>query len=248
MSDGKYEFRALTEFEGETTGSLENIEEETAQSVLNTGDIFLGYDLNSTPPIMGFYYFDPADTTATKMVPWKLLPKNRTNSNGTFLLMSGFVFAPTPIPGAYFRDSDMTGATTYDQYIVGRHYWNLSGDLTYSAGQSDYLIQTLHNGSMTNIFNFDSSANTLALGTTGTALSVGGVAVAPLASPTFTGTVGIPAPFTLGGTSVTATGDELNYLDIAALGTGAASKAVVLSATGGYTAPAGTWDLSGVTE
>lgn len=36
---------------------------------------------------------------------------------------------------------------------------------------------------------------------------------APLASPTFTGTVTIPTPFTLGATSVTATGTELNYVD-----------------------------------
>jgi|GEM_PF-2966201 hypothetical protein len=36
---------------------------------------------------------------------------------------------------------------------------------------------------------------------------------APLASPTFTGTVVIPSPFTLGATSVTATGAELNILD-----------------------------------
>jgi len=47
-----------------------------------------------------------------------------------------------------------------------------------------------------------------------------------------------------GATVVTA---ELNYLDIAVLGTGAASKAVVLDGSGNYTAPAGTWDLSGVT-
>lgn len=36
---------------------------------------------------------------------------------------------------------------------------------------------------------------------------------APLASPTFTGTVTIPTPFTLGAVSVTATGTELNLLD-----------------------------------
>ena len=35
---------------------------------------------------------------------------------------------------------------------------------------------------------------------------------APLASPTFTGTVTIPTPFTLGAVSVTATGTELNYV------------------------------------
>ena len=36
---------------------------------------------------------------------------------------------------------------------------------------------------------------------------------APIASPTFTGTVTIPSPFTLGSTSVTASGSELNVLD-----------------------------------
>jgi hypothetical protein len=35
---------------------------------------------------------------------------------------------------------------------------------------------------------------------------------APVASPTFTGTVTIPTPFTLGATSVTSTGTELNYV------------------------------------
>lgn len=36
--------------------------------------------------------------------------------------------------------------------------------------------------------------------------------IAPLASPTFTGTVTIPTPFTLGAVSVTATGTEINFL------------------------------------
>jgi hypothetical protein len=38
-------------------------------------------------------------------------------------------------------------------------------------------------------------------------------AKAPTASPTFTGTVTIPSPFTLGATSVTTDGTELNYVD-----------------------------------
>lgn len=37
--------------------------------------------------------------------------------------------------------------------------------------------------------------------------------LAPLASPTFTGTVTIPTPFTLGGVSVLPTGTELNFVD-----------------------------------
>lgn len=42
----------------------------------------------------------------------------------------------------------------------------------------------------------------------------------------------------VGGTQITTTAAELNYLDIATLGTGAASKAVVLSAGDDYTWPA----------
>ena len=43
---------------------------------------------------------------------------------------------------------------------------------------------------------------------------------------------------TLGATGITATGAELNYLDITTLGTGAASKAVVLDSGDDYTWPA----------
>jgi len=51
-----------------------------------------------------------------------------------------------------------------------------------------------------------------------------------------------------GALEVSATTDaELAYLDIASLGTGAVSKAVVLDGSGNYTAPAGTWAMQGVT-
>ena len=45
--------------------------------------------------------------------------------------------------------------------------------------------------------------------------------------------------FSLGGAAVTATAAELNYLDLAAIGTGAASKAVVLDANGDFVFPSG---------
>lgn len=51
-------------------------------------------------------------------------------------------------------------------------------------------------------------------------------------------TLTVSSTFTLGGTAVTASAAELNYLDIATLGTGAASKAVVLDAGDDYTWPA----------
>lgn len=57
---------------------------------------------------------------------------------------------------------------------------------------------------------------------------------APLASPTFTGTVTLPTPFTLGATSVTATGTELNRMVGVTSGVQAqldAKQATLVSAT-----------------
>ena len=76
------------------------------------------------------------------------------------------------------------------------------------------------------------SSNTLTLaGTDGSTLNIGAggtlgsnaytsTAYAPIASPTFPGTVAIPSPFTLGATSVTTTGTQLNYLNAATGTTG----------------------------
>lgn len=50
-------------------------------------------------------------------------------------------------------------------------------------------------------------------------------------------TFDVAGTFNIGAVAMTATAAELNYLDIASLGTGAVSKAVVLSATGTYTGP-----------
>src|ERR1019366_9604644 len=68
------------------------------------------------------------------------------------------------------------------------------------------------------------SNNTLTLaGTDGSTLDIGtggtlgsnaysSAAFAPINNPTLTGTVTIPTPFTIGATSVTTTGTELNYV------------------------------------
>lgn len=52
---------------------------------------------------------------------------------------------------------------------------------------------------------------------------------APVASPTFTGTVTLPTPWTLGAVSVTATGTQINYLAAATGTTGTTSANVVFS-------------------
>lgn len=90
-------------------------------------------------------------------------------------------------------------------------------------------------------------SNTLTLaGTDGSTLNIGAggtlgsnaytsTAYAPLASPTFTGTVTIPTPFTLGATSVTSTGTQLNYLNAATGTTGTTSTNLVFSASPTFT-------------
>ncbi len=51
-------------------------------------------------------------------------------------------------------------------------------------------------------------------------------------------TIDIAGTFNIGAVAVTSSAAELNYLDITTLGTGAASKAIVLDASGDYTYPA----------
>jgi len=67
--------------------------------------------------------------------------------------------------------------------------------------------------------------------------TAGHTGFAPSASPTFTGTVTIPTPFTLGAVSVTTTGTQLNYLNTSTGVTGTAK--VVLSASPTFTGTVG---------
>lgn len=62
-------------------------------------------------------------------------------------------------------------------------------------------------------------------------------AKAPLSSPTFTGTVTVPTPFTLGATSVTSTGTQLNYLNAATGTTGTTTTNLVFSTSPVLTTP-----------
>jgi hypothetical protein len=59
-----------------------------------------------------------------------------------------------------------------------------------------------------------------------------------IASPTFTGTVVIPTPFTIGAVSMTATGTQLNYLNAATGTTGTTNTKIVLSTSPTITTPA----------
>lgn len=151
-----------------------------------------------------------------------------------------------------------TNAQTFSARVnsVGVTSLGTVGTGTWQAGVigSTYGGTGINNGGRTLTINTNSGtvgfsnasktftiANTLTLsGTDGSTLNVGAggtlgtnaytsTAYAPLASPTFTGTVTIPTPFTLGATSVTSTGTQLNYLNAATGTTGTTSTNLVFS-------------------
>lgn len=100
-------------------------------------------------------------------------------------------------------------------------------------------------------------SNTLTLaGTDGSTLNIGAggtlgsnaftsTAYAPIASPTFTGTVTIPTPFTIGAVSMTATGAQLNYLSSATGTTGTTSTNLVFSTSPTITTPTFATSITG---
>ena len=83
----------------------------------------------------------------------------------------------------------------------------LGGNLSFNG----YNISGVNATTFSYIANLTSDAQTQ-LNTLTSNLSSGLALKANIASPTFTGTVTIPTPFTIGAVSVTATGTELNYV------------------------------------
>jgi hypothetical protein len=115
----------------------------------------------------------------------------------------------------------------------------VSASLGATANLDTILLAT---GTSTGQETIDAAGNVTATSFTGTGGGLTGIpesgvtnlvsglaAKAPLASPTFTGTVTIPTPFTLGAVSVTTTGTQLNYLASATGTTGTASANLVFS-------------------
>jgi len=111
--------------------------------------------------------------------------------------------------------SDFTNTNT-----AARSYTLPDKDMTV-AGLDDLFTNTASNGEM--LYQLDANTIDGVAGVTTTEVGyLAGVTSAlqtqlgtkaPLASPTFTGTVTIPTPFTLGAVSVTPTGTELNFID-----------------------------------
>ena len=139
---------------------------------------------------------------------------------------------------------DTAVATCGNLYWVGMKFGlvgTATGAFTIDGVTSGVVTMTVAAAAGTWIMTLPTSA-----GTSGYVLSTDGSGVtswisltgyAPLASPTFTGTVVIPSPFTLGATSVTASGAEMNYLVgvTSAIQTQLAAKASILAVGAGDT-------------
>jgi len=123
--------------------------------------------------------------------------------------------APTaPISGLLWYNSD-TGGT----YVYYNTIWVEVG-----AAPFNYIMNTINAKGDLLVGTADNAITGVTVGTNGQVLTaasgeVSGVAwatptvYAAIASPTFTGTVTIPTPYTIGAVSMTATGTELNYVD-----------------------------------
>lgn len=113
--------------------------------------------------------------------------------------------------------------------------------LTITASTGILTITNAKTLSISNTLTFaGTDGSTLNIGTGGTlgTNAYTSTAYAPIASPTFTGTVTIPTPFTLGATSVTSTGTQLNYLSAATGTTGTTSTNLVFSTSPTLISPA----------
>ena len=112
---------------------------------------------------------------------------------------------------------------------------------TISATTGTLTITSAKTFSVTNTLTLSGTdGSTLNIGTGGTLGSNAytSTAYAPLASPTFTGTVTIPTPFTIGAVSMTTTATRLNYLTSAGGTTGTTSSNIVFSASPTFTGKA----------
>lgn len=114
----------------------------------------------------------------------------------------------------------MTGSATLTGTNTGDDATNTTSN-TYADGK---VADAIHDGTTTIAPAQNAVFDALAL-------------KAPLASPTFTGTVTVPTPWTLGATSVTTTGTQLNYLNAANGTTGTTSTKVVFSTSPTLTTP-----------
>jgi hypothetical protein len=125
---------------------------------------------------------------------------------GAFAQLSPTI--PTSTVQAWsFRESAVAPPLSTSGYA--KLYVDTSGDAWYSKNGGAFTKLPFAASTFVASFNGRTGAVVPTSGDYGVAQVTG---AAPIASPTFTGTVTLPSPFTLGATSVTVTGTEINRL------------------------------------
>ena len=150
----------------------------------------------------------PVTTTGTKLN----YLTSATGTTGTTSSNIVFSAGPTLTGHPTIEGVTSTGATG-------------TGNLVFSASP---VFTTPNIGTATGSITGNAATVTTNANLTGVVTSVGN-ATSFAASPTFTGTVTIPSPFTLDATSVTTTPAQLNYLNAATGTTGTTSSNLVFS-------------------
>lgn len=134
-----------------------------------------------------------------------------------------------------------TATSTLATLALSEAFTNKSyNGLTLTSTTGTFTLTNAKTFSVTNTITLSGTdSSTLNIGAGGTLGSNAytSTAYAPIASPTFTGTVTIPTPFTLGAVSVTSTGTQLNYLSAATGTTGTTSTNLVFSTSPTITTP-----------
>jgi hypothetical protein len=185
-------------------GSLAN---GGTDNILLGGAASPGYMLNTLGTDFGTFYSTAANTVGIGFTPTTTVPSlavfkvNKTGAAtfGTSVSTDDNILIQPYIGGS----NSFAGRITTVDLTAGRTYTlpDASGNL---ALTSDITQAAVGLGNVDNT----SDANKPVSTATQAALNL----KANIASPAFTGTVTIPSPFTLGATSVTTTGTELNYV------------------------------------
>lgn len=168
--------------------------------------------------------------TAGTTVTSGIASGNLIGSSGNLVVDSGIAYSTlTGGPFCPLAGCTYTGAVTFpnsDIKLIG----SSTGSTTFTSANAGASNFTLTFPAATDTIADLAGTQTLTNKTIAFAFNTL-TGVAPLASPTFTGTVTIPTPFTLGAVSVTSTGTQLNYLAAATGSTGTVTTNVVFSAS-----------------